>query len=125
MISTKVKMAIGAIAIASILGGLYTGFLYIKSLGYNEAQIECNEKFARYEERVDKRVATLEESVRTLGTDLVSKNDTLTADIGVILERTKRTPIVTIKNGKCVPSQTFIDGVNQAIDRVNAEGSKK
>lgn len=122
---TQVKLILIAIAFVATLSGIWGGYSYIKNIGYNEAQAECIKKFEDYQKQVDDRMVKLQTSISTVSELLVTTNDNLSQDISIILSRTKNKPSVVNKDGKCQNNVEFIKDINDAINRVNAEGAKK
>lgn len=103
----------------SIVGLGYSTYSYIYAKGQNAAQLECVARFAKYQKELDVKVANLENSLATLATINQNQQLLVKKDVNEILARVKKSPVTVIKNNKCYPSPTFVEGINQAIDRAN------
>ena len=107
---------LGPLALAS---ALYTGYAYVKNIGYTEATVKCEETFKKYQETLDSKISSIEK----LSSDLVLESRTTSAalatDVATILKNTKSKPLVIVKDGECTPSKTFSDSMIQINERVN------
>ena len=115
----QVKLIIGAVILAATLLLGYAGYSHVKDIGYQEAKVECDEKFAEYQKKVNERLERIEGKVSGITTDLISSNTELNTGVSQILESMRNTPSVTIKGGKCVPTQEFVNNLNSAIEKAN------
>ena len=62
----------------------------------------------------------LEIDLASLSKQYDTKSTILAKDIGNILVNVKKQPVTIItKDGRCVPSPTFVDSIRQAINRAN------
>lgn len=120
----QIKLIIAAIAIASALAAGYGGYSYIKSIGYNEAKIECDKKFKDYNDSLMKKIEQIETNSTTLVENSKKANDKLSEDITTIMKSVKGKTLTVIKNGECTPSQTFSDTINSVNKRINGELKK-
>ena len=109
------------VALISLIIGLagYSVYNNIYTRGERAAQIECQARFDKYQKEVDAKVATLETNLSVLTATSLHQQLALNSDIEEILKRVKKSPVTVIKNGKCYPSPTFVEGINQAVDRAN------
>jgi len=115
----QIKLAVAALILA-VLGGLgYFGYRGVYERGAEAAKIECQARFDKYQKEVDAKVATLEGNLAILNATNLQQQLALSTDIGEILKRVKKAPVTVVKNGTCYPSPTFVEGINQAIDRAN------
>ncbi len=122
MIIDYVKLGIGAAVLASVLGGGYAGYNHIKQIGYKEAQAECQAKFDELEAKQNKQLEEMRTHINEVADTLITGNQTLTSDISRIVGGIKRggQPTTIIKEGKCTPSPTFVNSLNEAIRKANS-----
>ncbi len=122
MIIDYVKLGIGAAVLASVLGGGYAGYNHIKQIGYKEAQAECQAKFDELEAKQNKQLEEMRTHISEVADTLITGNQTLTSDISRIVGGIKRggQPTTIIKEGKCTPSPTFVNSLNEAIRKANS-----
>ena len=119
MFTLQTKFIALILFFACILGVGYSAYSYIYSKGHIHAQQECEERFAKYQKELDAKVEKLESNLATLAATNQDQQILLNSDISEILNRVKKSQVTIVKNGKCYPSPTFVEGVNQAIDRAN------
>jgi Tfp pilus assembly protein PilO len=119
MVNTKLIIAL--VVLLGITGIGYTAYSSIYNRGQEAARIECQEKFDKYQKEVDAKVATLETNLSVITATSLHQQLALNTEIEEILKRVKKVPVTIVKNGKCYPSPTFVEGINQAIDRANAK----
>lgn len=98
---------------------LYLGYSHVKSIGYAEAEVVYQQKIREYEEGINKKIDTIEALSTSLVTNSAINNNLIAKDISDILNKVKDKPLVIIKNGKCTPSTTFSDTLNQINKRTN------
>ena len=112
---------------AAIALALYLGYAHIKSIGYAEASVVYEQKIRAYEDGINKKIDTIQALSTSLVVNTTINNDLLAKDVSGILDRVKGKPLVIVKNGECVPSQTFSDTFNQINKRTNEsmKGSAK
>lgn len=109
------KLIVAILAFLIIAGVGYT--LYSK--GQLAAQQECAAKFEQYQKEVDAKVQQLESNLAVITATSLHQQLSMNTDITEILKRIKTSPVTVVKNGKCYPSPTFVEGINQAVDRAN------
>ena len=120
MTSFQLKVLAAILAVLLSSGILYAGYSYVKNIGYQEAQAECTEKFDAYNKSVEEKIGKLQTSVATMAEELITQNQSMASDIITIARNTKnKGPTTTIVEGKCIPSATFVEGLNEAITRAN------
>lgn len=119
MYTLQAKLIGLAIVLLSILGVGYSTYSYVYSKGQNAAQLECIARFDKYQKELDAKVAVLEGNLATLVATSLDQQLLVQKDVNEILKRVKKTPVTIVKNGKCYPSPTFVEGINQAVDRAN------
>lgn len=117
----KLSIKLVAIGLAAILvlGGLYWIYNSIYTSGYNDSQVQCNEKFQQLQHETDKRLADLQAGLQVLGGKLGNQQAGLRGDMAKILTTVRQNTIIVSKNGKCEPSPEFVDSINKAIQRAN------
>lgn len=116
----QIKLMASIAGLALTGGLLYGGYKYVEYQGYKKAQIECQERFDKYQKEINTRLDTMQGTFSEMATELVTQNQSLSSDITAILKRTRAVgPTTIVKEGKCTPSTTFVEGLNEAIDRAN------
>lgn len=116
-----IKWGIAALLIS---GALYAIFDKIDSRGYERAKAECAVVIKEYEDQVIARLTKIEESSTQLVLTSKTNNEAVSTDIAAILSKVKGKSLVVLKDGNCVPSQTFSDTFNTVNKRVN-QGMKE
>lgn len=111
-------IAIG-LAIILVLGVLYWIYSSIYDSGYRAASIECDQKFAQLQKETNEKLFSLQSSLQNISGDLGVQQASLASDMSTILQTIRKKPTVVVKDGKCVPSQEFVNSINKAIDRAN------
>ena len=114
-----IKWIAAALLAAAFSAGIYTGYSYIKQIGYREAEDKYTLIIKAYEEDVNKKIDSVVALSNSLATINQANNDQLSLDIASILSKVKAKPLVVVKNGECVPSQTFSDSFGQINKQVN------
>lgn len=117
----KLSMKLIAIVLAVILalGVLYWIYSSIRESGYQQAQVECQEKFQNYQKEVNEKLSHLQHNLQNLSGDLGASTASLSSDMQIIAHGMRKQQNLIIKDGKCSPSQSFVDSINKAIDRAN------
>lgn len=91
----------------------------VYSIGYSAASAECAEKMKEYVDKLDSRIAGLEEASNTLVTEAIESRKSIKKDFNAILASVKNKPLYKIEQGKCAPSEDLIRVYNEAVDRAN------
>lgn len=116
----QIKLLAGIAGFALTGGLLYGGYKYVENQGYQKAQVECQAKFDEYQKKVDERLNNLQGSISGMAEELITQNQSMASDIVIIARNTRnKGPTTIVKEGKCIPSSTFVEGLNEAIDRAN------
>lgn len=89
--------------------------------GEATASAEAYTAIANRQVEIGKSLQTLETSVNSLTAVQTGSTKQLRSDMSKILTNIKREPVVIIENGKCVPSPTFLQGLDDAINRASAK----
>ena len=107
------------LVVLAIIIALYTGYSHIKDIGYKEAEAKYTKVIREYEANVNKKI----DSIESLATTLVAENREATAiittDIDAILTKTKGKTLTIIKEGECVPTETFSNTFREINVRTN------
>lgn len=115
----NLKLAIALAAVAGTLaiagGAWYQGYNY----GKLSQQQACAESMQQYQKQVQDKITIIESNLSVLAELGIRREEQLQQDIAQILVGVKRKPVTVVKNGECIPSQTFVDGINKAISRAN------
>lgn len=119
MYTLQAKIIALVIALLGFVGVGYTVYSNIYVRGESAAKAECETRFAKYQKELNDKVAQIEGNLTTIAAINQEQQLLLNSDINEILKRVKKTPITIVKNGNCYPSPTFVEGINQAVDRAN------
>jgi hypothetical protein len=119
-----IKALAGAALVAALAGGGYLGYSYVKNIGYQEAKVECEERFKEYNDIVLQKIERIESNSSTLVENSKKANEKLSGDINTIMKSVKGKTLTIVKNGECIPSQTFSDTINSVNKRINTEIKK-
>lgn len=80
-----------------------------------------SDTIAAHQKYLDEKISKLEQ----LSTDIAKQNETsnqqVRDDLAVILSNSSKKPTVIYKEGKCIPSDNFLDSYNSLIDRANSK----
>ncbi len=96
-------------------------FIYNKvyTRGYEQAHLECAEAKQQYEQELQQKITQLEGSLTATQQQATQKQQKLNKQITQITDQLKLQPVTIVKNGECLPSQTFVDSIGEAIMRAN------
>lgn len=106
---------------------LALGIVLVVGLGYKTAynhghlsgQNSCIAETEHLVKQIHNRISQVETSIDKLSDLAIDQQNKLVHDLDEILRRVKSKPVVVVKNGKCVPSSNFVEGINEAIRRAN------
>lgn len=113
---TTVKYAAIIFLIIAVVGvGYNTAYNHGKLSG----EAECIAETDKLIKQIHDRISQVEKNLDEIADLATTQQDKLSKDIQEILKKVKSKPIVIIKNGKCIPSTNFVDGINEAIRRAN------
>ena len=110
------------IRIVLVLGITFSGYLgynAIKYIGYKEAEVKYTLVIKNYEDNINKKIDSIETLSNTLVTENRTASDLLVSDMQVLKNSIKKNPLIVIKDGKCVPSETFYDSLSKINQRAN------
>lgn len=122
-----IKWIAAALLAAAFSAGIYVGYSHIKQIGYNEAEAKYTLIIKQYETDVNKKIDSIVTMSNNLATINQANNEQLAVDVASILSKVKGKQLVVVKNGECVPSQTFSDSFGQINKQINLnmKGSQK
>ena len=115
----KIISIVGAILVAAALLG--AGYRIAYNHGKLSAQAECTETMVKYQKDVQAKIDTIETDLGKIASIAEIREDQLSSDIAKILAGVKKKPVTIIKEGKCTPSTSFTDSINEAITRANSK----
>lgn len=118
-LTIKIIGIVGAILVAVALLG--AGYRIAYNHGKLSAQAECTETMAKYQKDVQSKIDTIETDLGKIASIAETRQDQLSSDITKILAGVKKKPVTIIKEGKCTPSTSFTDSINEAITRANSK----
>jgi hypothetical protein len=107
------------IATVTLLTSLYGSFLYIKDMGYKEAETKYTEIIANNERAIQDKSKSIEVMSNVLVEQQKQASIQLNASINSIMAGLKGKTLTVIKNGECTPSQTFSDSFVTINKRTN------
>ena len=100
---------------------LYSAYAAVYNQGYAAAEHKYLLDKMSYQAEVSEKILGIESSLSTIANSNTIREDLITSDISEILRRLKKNPTVIIKEGKCAPTDTFINNINSAIIRANSK----
>ena len=99
------------------------GYNHIYQQGHQAGYVVAEAKYTKIINDNTTAVNKKIDNIETLAGNLVAintaSNDKMTEDIASILSKVKGKPLVIVKNGDCVPNQTFSDSFIQINKRAN------
>ncbi len=110
------KQIVVAIAITI---ACYIVYDYIYDKGFMASEVACQKRMEEYKIDLDKRIKDLVDMSEAQNKARQQNADSIKADLDKIYRASRAKPLTIIKEGKCLPSENFIDSFNAAIDRVN------
>ena len=103
-----------------IAGASYFVYDYIYDKGAREANLECAERMQEYREGLESKIQEVIDLSKLNSAMEIERAKALKEDLGKLFALTKNKPLTIIKEGKCVPSEVFVDTYNAAINRINS-----
>lgn len=107
------------LAAGGILGSLYSGYAYVKNIGYEEAEVKYTHVIKEYEDKRNAKINRIADLSEVLVSESRKNNAATTKSIAAVLEAAKTKPLVVVKDGECTPSQTFSDSILTINKRIN------
>lgn len=116
---TLVKIGVKLLSALAIMFAIYSGYAYIKNIGYQEAEQVYLERMQKREIEISAKI----DSIEMLSNILVKENRdasaSLSADMYTIISKVKGKTLTVIKDGECTPSKTFSDSIIEINKRAN------
>lgn len=97
----------------------YLVYHKIYSIGFDAANVECAARMKSYEDKLDKRIANIENNSTILIETANQDKLALRKDYANILATIKGKPLYIIEQGKCKPANLLIDSYNEGIKKAN------
>jgi len=113
---TAIKYMVVAVVLATITATIYYNAY---KHGRLEGQYTCIKETEELVQQIHDRINKVEKNLDEIADMATTQQEKLSKDIDEILKRIKAKPVVVIKNGKCIPSTNFLEGINEAIRRAN------
>lgn len=110
------KHLLVGVLLVVILSAVYNR---IYEAGYNAARIECAAKIKDYEDKVDRRISSIEDISKKLLNETTVSNESFKQFSSKLLNTTKGTPLFVLDKGVCRPSAEYIRAYNEAIAKAN------
>lgn len=107
------------LAVAGIVGSLYSGYSYVKGIGYSEAETKYEQVIKDYEAKRDAKIDKIVNLSNILVDESRNNNAATAKSISAVLAAAKAKPLVVVKDGECTPSQTFSDSILTINKRIN------
>lgn len=76
---------------------------------------------AAHQKYLDEKISNLEQLSTSIAKQNETNNQQVRDDLAVILSNSSKKPTVIYKEGKCIPSDNFLDSYNSLIDRANSK----
>jgi 23S rRNA pseudoU1915 N3-methylase RlmH len=98
---------------------------FVWNHGRNFGEEHCIAKYEQQirerDEAINEKVSELNDSSNKLAVNQKADTQKLRKDLQLILAQVKegKQPVVIVKDGKCLPSETFVETVNKINRRVN------
>lgn len=108
-----------ALAFLVVVALLILGYRTAYNHGRLAGDAACSQETEEFIKQIQARILRVEQNLDKALDLAVVQQERLTKDIDEILKRIKSKPVAVIKNNKCVPSETFVEGINEAIRRAN------
>jgi hypothetical protein len=108
-------VAIASVVVALLGVGYNTAYTHGRLAG----ESDCIAKTEELIQQIHARISQVEKALDKVA-DLAEQQEVqMSKDIDTILKKIKAKPVVIVKNGKCVPTTNFLEGINEAIRRAN------
>jgi uncharacterized protein YlxW (UPF0749 family) len=118
-VANDIKAVISIIMCVSLAIAGFFAYNYIYNRGYEQAHLACEQAKQELQQQLQQKITTLEQSLSETQARASEQQDRLGRDIGKISKLLKNQPVTVIENGRCLPSEVFVDSINQAILRAN------
>lgn len=111
----RTKLIIAALCVLLLLAVAGGGFMYGKA--YSDKA--CLAEAVKREQVIQEHLASLRTDIASISTAAANQEVQMKEDMEQILARLHKSPTVIYKNGKCTPSSTYLDSIDQAINKAN------
>lgn len=88
-------------------------------LGADSTKLVYLEQAQEHNKALLNKIDVLEQAVFNLAQVSEATQNSMQGDISAILAGVKKKPVTIVKEGKCTPSESFAEGISQAISRAN------
>ncbi len=95
----------------------YAGYQY----GQSSANEVCLQATLEREKKTQEYLEKVSSELSSISASSISQEEQLKEDMSEILARLKKNPVTVVKNGKCTPSTTFLNSIDEAVNRANAK----
>lgn len=112
-ISLSLVLAVAAVITLAVVS--YLSFDY----GRTQAQIQCMQELKEQERLAKEYYARITADVQTLAAATTAKEAAMRKDMTEIIARLRRTPVTVIRDAQCYPSPTFLNSIDEAVNRAN------
>lgn len=89
--------------------------------GFEKAQKEHVDYVKNYTKAIDEKIDRLETLSRDLYAALEIADTNRKQDLQKIIKAASKGPLTIYKDGKCTPSEEFLDSYNSVINRANSK----
>jgi len=117
--ANDIKAIISIIVLVALTISGFFVYNYIYNRGYEQAHLACEQEKQELQQQLQAKITKLEQSLSETQARASEQQDRLGRDIGKISKLLKNQPVTIIENGRCLPSEVFVDSINQAILRAN------
>ena len=87
--------------------------------GRSHAKEECLQESVKREQVIQEHLSNIQSDLSTIAGVSTAQEQKLREDMDQILSRLKKSPTIVYKDGKCIPSATYLDSIDQAVNRAN------
>ncbi len=105
--------------VALVLLALYSGYSHIKSIGYAEAEAKYTLVIKNYEDNLNKKINAIEVVSMALAEESKASSEQLATGINTLISNTRGKTLTVVKNGECLPSETFSKTFREINVRTN------
>jgi predicted PurR-regulated permease PerM len=116
-----IKIIISFIFVIALVALAGYGYTYVLEKGKHIAEQKCAEEKLEYQQQLQQKITELETQLSDISVQSTTKQKQLTKTINNIKQQVKKEPVTIIKNSECIPSENFINSINQAISKANQE----
>lgn len=114
-----IKWIVAGLLSIALSGGIYAGYYHIKQIGFDEASAIYEEREALARASLEGHIHTLEVLSKTVVDNNVIYMGKLDSGIKSILDNVSGKPPYVVIDGKCAPSESFVQTYNSIIGAAN------